>query len=538
MFDYLEKFNNLSDDIRVAVDSDEAVKVIEEIEKEYNVELASIVMRVVVKEISIDSLPLIFFTELSLSQEKSEKLAEDLKSRVLFRIANYLGFEPNNNVVDSHLHRSNKNKGGNDKSKSANDKGEDGKRKNEDRGDKTKGVDNKDRNDKGEGEDDKHEDWIDEDDERDYQTQEEYDEDLGQNSIDGVDSLGDEPYIEGQETLNTYLKDDRVDKVKYQANKIIEILNLKFGEDDKDAQFLDLLTKYLRGLKDKIEIRRSFSKSKEMGGFSLTDQMISNVFMIAVSLQEEELEEAKKSSSVDRSILDKINRLGYGSFYDKNDLKMIKAPDTKNVLPPLRPAVISDKKELVTTDDSKSRQISPFISSSSQLNSGDKEGGNLESKISAPVKAVGAAESFAIKKVVDSAKKTEDKITINDIDSSTGKIKMSDVRKMKIMGPIDEIRYLDLLNFRRLAKNPEEALVKIGEKIKMLESLDYGKMLEGIKAWRQSSIHKLYLKIFLSAGERGLGIEQIISELKSYGKDYLSKEELDAIIEFNKTLRF
>ena len=60
MFDYLNKFNSLSDDIKKAVDSDEAVKVIEEIEKKYKVDLASLIMRVTIKEINIESLPLVF----------------------------------------------------------------------------------------------------------------------------------------------------------------------------------------------------------------------------------------------------------------------------------------------------------------------------------------------------------------------------------------------------------------------------------------------------------------------------------------------
>ena len=115
---------------------------------------------------------------------------------------------------------------------------------------------------------------------------------------------------------------------------------------------------------------------------------------------------------------------------------------------------------------------------------------------------------------------------------------MTDVKKVKIMSPVDEIRYLDLVNFRRLSKDSKEALEKIREKIKALESLDYSKMIEGIKAWRQSPVHKLYLKIFLDAGNRGVGVDQIIAELKSYGKEFLSKEELEAIVEFNKTLRF
>ena len=504
MFDYLDKFNNLSDDIKMAVDSDEAVKAIEKIEQEYNVELASIVMRVVIKEINIESLPLIFFTELNLNQEKSEQLAKDLKNKIFSKIADYLGFKIDKSEIDLSTRKQS-----------------------------LLGRDDKEEKHGLLGRDDK----------------------AGEIRED-VDNLNSEPYIKEQEILGNYLKDDHVDKVKNQANEIIKILNLKFNEDDKSKQFLDLLIKYLRGLKDKIEIRKIFSKSKEMGGFSLADQMISNVFMIAASLQKEEYEEVKSSSSVDRDVLDKINRLSHGVSYGKNELKMIEASEPENILPPLHPAVISNKKEVLVSNmpksepavekDLKQEEIKEIPAVEAPVITKPPIIAEVPAVPVVPVVPVVAKEIVNDKIVVDEKNKKAEGVfiplnipkKIADIDSATGKIKMSDVKKMKIMGPIDEIRYLDLVNFRRLAKEPKEALAKIGEKIKTLEGLDYGKMLEGIKAWRQSSIHKLYLKIFLNAGDRGVGVDQIISELKSYGKDYLSKEELDAILEFNKTLRF
>ena len=92
--------------------------------------------------------------------------------------------------------------------------------------------------------------------------------------------------------------------------------------------------------------------------------------------------------------------------------------------------------------------------------------------------------------------KTTDKERKNMIDArpmakTGGKIKMEDVKfEPKTMGPIDELRHMNLINFRRFDKDPFKAVEKIKEKISLFEN-EYRKKLEGIKAWRLSPLNKL-----------------------------------------------
>jgi hypothetical protein len=66
---------------------------------------------------------------------------------------------------------------------------------------------------------------------------------------------------------------------------------------------------------------------------------------------------------------------------------------------------------------------------------------------------------------------------------------MQDVRVVpKIMGPIEELQFLDLINFRRLGKTPEEITTKIFNKVKMLERDGYEKMITGITVWKKSPV--------------------------------------------------
>ena len=59
-----------------------------------------------------------------------------------------------------------------------------------------------------------------------------------------------------------------------------------------------------------------------------------------------------------------------------------------------------------------------------------------------------------------------------------GKKRMDDVTfSPKLVGPIEELRAMDLVNFHRLDKSPNVAAKKINDKVKLLEEEDYGKRL-------------------------------------------------------------
>ena len=57
MFDYLDKFNNLSSELKSAVSSPEVVRQIDELEKKYQIDLAAFIMRIMIKEINTNNLP-------------------------------------------------------------------------------------------------------------------------------------------------------------------------------------------------------------------------------------------------------------------------------------------------------------------------------------------------------------------------------------------------------------------------------------------------------------------------------------------------
>jgi len=123
---------------------------------------------------------------------------------------------------------------------------------------------------------------------------------------------------------------------------------------------------------------------------------------------------------------------------------------------------------------------------------------------------------------------------------ANGRRKMEDVKfTPKILTPVEELKYLDLNNFRRLYKtSPAEAAGKILDKVALLEEEEYAKKTAGIKAWRQSPIVRLYLELGSEAIAARQSVSDIIAKRKAEKKDFLTEEEIHAIMDLNRELRF
>ncbi|MDP2629860.1 MAG: hypothetical protein Q8P56_00460 [Candidatus Uhrbacteria bacterium] len=119
----------------------------------------------------------------------------------------------------------------------------------------------------------------------------------------------------------------------------------------------------------------------------------------------------------------------------------------------------------------------------------------------------------------------------------TPKTKVADIKAPpRLVGVVDEIRALTIKDFRRLSQDPKEAAKRIAQKIQALEKESLTKKAEAIKAWKESDVYALYLEI----GQINLGVDmnKLIEERKAAGKEYLTSEEFDALLDMNENLRF
>jgi hypothetical protein len=107
-----------------------------------------------------------------------------------------------------------------------------------------------------------------------------------------------------------------------------------------------------------------------------------------------------------------------------------------------------------------------------------------------------------------------------------------------LMGPIDELRAMDLLEFRRLSVDPVQATSRIKDKIELLAEQSVTKQAEGIQAFKESPLNKIYLDLGNQSIATGQPVVDLISSLLQRGTPTLTVEEFNAIADLNKQIRY
>lgn len=112
------------------------------------------------------------------------------------------------------------------------------------------------------------------------------------------------------------------------------------------------------------------------------------------------------------------------------------------------------------------------------------------------------------------------------------------LQQSMVMGPLDELKAMDLIEFRRLSPNATEAATKIKDKIELLGEEAVSKQAEGVHAFKQSPINQQYLDIGNKSMASGKSMVDIINEMEAAGTPVLRVEEFNAIADLNKQIRF
>lgn len=115
---------------------------------------------------------------------------------------------------------------------------------------------------------------------------------------------------------------------------------------------------------------------------------------------------------------------------------------------------------------------------------------------------------------------------------------MSDVAYTpKLVGPVEELRALTLVDFRRLSKDPKEATLKLKDKVDLLASQSFENKAKATKAWQESEPNRIYLEL-LKRSLEGRPVVELIAEKQAKNEPVLTKPEFDAVMAFNRQLRF
>ncbi len=104
------------------------------------------------------------------------------------------------------------------------------------------------------------------------------------------------------------------------------------------------------------------------------------------------------------------------------------------------------------------------------------------------------------------------------------------------MDMTDELGALTLQEFRKLGSSADAAQ-KVLQKIALLTEESFLKRSEGIASWRNSEVYQLYLGIGRDSMISGKTVEQVIAGREQQGVQALSLEEFSTIADLNRQMR-
>jgi hypothetical protein len=100
------------------------------------------------------------------------------------------------------------------------------------------------------------------------------------------------------------------------------------------------------------------------------------------------------------------------------------------------------------------------------------------------------------------------------------------------MGPIEEIEYISLVDFRRLSAKPEEAAARLKQKFINLRDESIVLFLDALAAWHKSPLYLSYMKVV----SRALKERRKLSAILGNGGNEIKLEEILAIVKMESEL--
>lgn len=530
MFDYLQKFNSLPADLRAKVSSDDAMNYLSALEHRYQLDLAMVVMKVMIKSLAISDLESTLISEFGLRGDRAKNLSNELKEKIFAPVADYVGLKSSGasfnieNDIDSLIKEAGITITSSDLLE----------RLKVVLSTYIKGVRQK----------------IDT---REVLAKEVASGGLGlsQAEIDRVFKVCERrAYIssvghhEAEAKLASKNIEAAKEKAKLDASSIFKFSPaydlkkaLESGETKKISapvvspkisapSIPPVAPKALDFPHEKVDIDDLESQLH----IPAEDNLESQVDVSDKNSSEKQGEE-KEVDGLVPSDSDKVDskeetKEEAGASKDKEAF-IVKKPEESNLF-----------KKLFFENKNKKRVIKPdHLSQADGRKIQTKE---IQGVVGGSVAGAVAKEASLLSSPTPKAQVQKDfgGVRRSERPSDRKHKRLDDVKLVpKVMGPLEELLYLDVLNFRRLGKTPIERTAKIFNKIKLLERNGYGKMIEAITAWKKSPVNRLYLQNVQLAMSKGETVSDFVNKNTEEGNN-LSFEEIEAIINLNSRLIF
>ncbi len=494
MLEYIEKYNRLPKEVRDKLSGPEVMAAIEDLENKYKTDLVSFVIRVAIKEIPAGEMSQYLINEHSINEADADSLAKDLMENVFYGVKEHLAlFEGAENRL----------------------------------GDTVKQSEIKDDSPllspkapltiKTEKNPALHSPFY--------------------------FSAEDEEDVKNISAKFAHLpqQDDHKSKIDGYIDELIREVNIHFSSEATSSRFRQILKTYFLGIRDRLSTKVTFAKTYDSGGLSLDEKTIEMVLGAAdnkiktlkekgIALEDALLAGKKLTIEGPRDIdYDLKRELEQGNIKKREEVFTLNALDTSHEIAPPHPAEV--KTPSVNVFPQVENKAVGIKAHNGKTPEAPKKTA-VDTAFQEPI--IPTDKIVAFSRPADSGKK----IKMDDVVFVPKEKKETSSSVRFVMGPIDELKNMDTTSFRRLARDPKAACEKIREKIQLLQDEDYGKKLEGIKGWRTSPIYRLYLAIGQESILEKKSVSEILLARQRAGKDSLSQDEFDAIMDINKALRF
>jgi len=317
------------------------------------------------------------------------------------------------------------------------------------------------------------------------------------------------------------------------AQKVIKASGFNAGDDVLDKRLETIVISRLKGIRDDLETKENLTKSHKVGGMEMPEAT-ADKFLGLIKDNSNGINVADFSrpvSTVPHEVPPVVAPLVMEPTIEEEDgLPVIKLPSDKQPIKPQPDQVVFPSGPEPISND----QIKLPVTAQNVKIETVKESIEPLAKAAAAIKITNLppprpAPYVGEKTLPDNAWTAP----------RTNRPTLDDVRvENKLRGPLEELENLTLIEFRRLAANPQVAVKKIKEKIDLLASEGLEKRIHGIEAWNRSEVSRFYRLLGQTAMSSSSGIEQIIHDRLMSGKPTLTLDEFQAVLELNRSLRY
>ena len=306
--------------------------------------------------------------------------------------------------------------------------------------------------------------------------------------------------------------------------KIIAQAHLVFEDALQRSRFVTLVRSRLRDVRDKFELADGLMRSEKIGGLGYPEHKANE---IAELVEEEALYylgiKEKKSAIQKTPVSRPVLAVPAASIPSPSTQVQAAAPLASTIpkpAPTYRSAVLEQLVDLQKVHQTATVHQKKSVQSRTVLRP-------QSAKTSSPQRR---AATFP--QVIRPTISTDNRPTMSDVQQPQM------VRKIDIMGPIDELARMTLVNFRRLGVTAEMRAQKIREKVELLEQDSFALRSQGVEAWKNSEVNRFYLTLGQESIVQGSPVADVIRRKENAEQPTLSLEEFNSIADLNKSLRY